>query len=107
MIETGLRKLRSNRGESLVELIVSMLIITMAGMILAGAIMASDRVNTSTAKAATFPEYQDAEGTTATTGLLVSYNIKLPGYEEDDLKFNVKLHQDDKKGTMYYYENAG
>lgn len=53
----AVKKLRSRRGESLVESLIAMLIITLAGLMLAGSVVSSARVNAGARDFLTFPRY--------------------------------------------------
>lgn len=54
-------RLRASRGESLVESLIAMLIITLAGLMLAGSVVSSARVNAGARDFLTFPRYASEE----------------------------------------------
>lgn len=85
-------KLRAQRGETLVESLIAMLVITLAALMLAGSVVSSARVNAGVKKIVTFPQY--ASGSPATVTLSdgsASCTLNLNVYEE---------------GGMVYYEKA-
>lgn len=57
-----LARLRDSRGESLVESLLAMLVIVLAGLMLAGAVVSSARVNRGVKDVVTFPAYKDPAG---------------------------------------------
>ncbi|MBQ9460160.1 MAG: hypothetical protein IJU66_09545 [Oscillospiraceae bacterium] len=63
-------RVRDSRGETLVECLITLLIVVLAGMLLAGSIVSSDRLNHSVAnseRAAMFPKYQAENQSAADT----------------------------------------
>ncbi len=98
MLREGVKKWKSKCGESIAEALVAMLVIVLAGMMLAGAITASARLNSASAKMAVFPQYAGENGSDAvatvsggfTSG--TAFNAGIP----------VRVYKD--AGEMYYYE---
>ncbi len=99
MLKKAVKKWRGNRGESIAESLVSMLVIVLAGLMLAGAITSSARMNHATRKAAQFPQYADANGQAKTAsvsgtlagGVSLSVNIPVTVYEDEgEMRYYTK-----------------
>ncbi|MBE6910470.1 MAG: hypothetical protein E7474_13015 [Ruminococcaceae bacterium] len=108
MIQRFVTRLKDSRGESLIEVMVAMMIITMAGMILAGAILSATHINANTAKMATFPSYSGLEAETKTASMNVTYKC---GDTDETVPVDVRLfkvpgnlNDTTSEGKMYYYE---
>ncbi len=98
MLCESVKKWKSKRGESIAEALVAMLVIVLAGMMLAGAIVASAHLNNSSEKVATFPQYA---GTPVGSGRKASVSGSLAGSVTVNADIPVTVYQD--KGEMYYY----
>ena len=87
----------NNRGESLVETLVALLVIVLAVLLLASGIMASSRANEKTANTELYSSRQKDEQTA--TGIVV----EVEGYGTDRLD-DVKVYCDlNSEGTDGYY----
>jgi Tfp pilus assembly protein PilX len=110
LIKKAGSRLRSTRGESLVECMIAMVIITIAGLMLAGAIVSSARLNATVEKserAAMFPKYASATGSEKTVTL--SGDVLKKRYTRemrpDDGEVGlgkITVYTDD--GELVYYE---
>lgn len=95
-----LERLREKRGESLVESLASMLIITLAGLLLAGAIISAARVNERTQRVVTLPP--------AEAGAWKDTEVKCKlsgGFLDQEIELSATKHTLEKEG-MAYYEKA-
>jgi hypothetical protein len=91
-------KLSEISGETIVETLVSMLIVVLAFMMLAGAIVAAARVNSATENRTMFVNQADA---TAITGATVEITTSTGTITRKTVK---KYKMKDSSGTLYYYE---
>ena len=91
-------KLRERSGETIVETLVSMLIVVLAFMMLAGAIVAAARVNSATENRTMFVNQADATAGSITVTITTSTGTKIT--EKTVIMYKMK----DSSGTLYYYE---
>lgn len=99
MLRKVAEKLGGSRGETIAESLVSMLIIVLAGLMLAGAILSSARVNHASKKIAVFPQYH---GETVDNTRTASITGSLQGDVSVSTSVPVTMYRD--LGEMYYYE---
>lgn len=99
MMKKLCRRLRSNRGESVVESLFAIVVAALTAVVLAGAVISAARVNAGADQIVTFPEYEST--TSATKECTLSGKVKETMYNET---FNVTLYKEDQ-GDMIYYEN--
>ena len=92
-------KLSEISGETIVETLVSMLIVVLAFMMLAGAIVAAARVNSATENRTMFVNQADATAIAgAKVEIITSTGTITTG------KTVKKYKMKDSSGTLYYYE---
>lgn len=97
MLKKAVQKWKGNRGETIAESLVSMLVIVLAGLMLAGAIVSSARMNRAAKKSAQFPQYADANGQARTVGI----SGTLAGGVSLSANIPVTVYEDE--GEMRYY----
>ena len=90
------KKLKANTGETLVETLISMLIVVLSVTMLAGSIVAAARINQS-AKDMNAPVQLDNVSDIAAV-------VKLTHVGAADSAINVKLYETDGSVPYYYYE---
>ena len=90
------KKLKANKGETLVETLISMLIVVLSVTMLAGSIVAAARINQS-AKDMNAPVQLDNVSDTAAV-------VKLTHVGAADSAINVILYKTDGSVPYYYYE---
>ena len=93
---TPIKKLKSDKGETLVETLISMLIVVLSVTMLAGSIVAAARINQS-AKDMNAPVQLDNVSDKAAV-------VKLTHVGADDSVINVTLYKTDGSVQYYYYE---
>ena len=90
------KKLKANTGETLVETLISMLVVVLSVTMLAGSIVAAARINQS-AKDMNAPVQLDNVSDIAAV-------VKLTHVGAADSAINVKLYETDGSVPYYYYE---
>ena len=90
------KKLKANKGETLVETLISMLIVVLSVTMLAGSIVAAARINQS-AKDMNAPVQLDNVSDIAAV-------VKLTHVGAADSAINVTLYETDGSVPYYYYE---
>ena len=90
------KKLKANKGETLVETLISMLIVVWSVTMLAGSIVTAARINQS-AKDMNAPVKLDHLSEKAAV-------VKLTHVGADDSVINVTLYKTDGSVPYYYYE---
>ena len=90
------KKLKANKGETLVETLISMLIVVLSVTMLAGSIVAAARINQS-AKDMNAPVQLDNVSDIAAV-------VKLTHVGAADSAINVILYKTDGSVPYYYYE---
>ena len=101
ILKRGKKKLRDSSGESLVETLVSMLIVVLAFTMLSGAIVAAARVNAGAEKQTLYLNEAETSDN-QDTGIPVT--IKIPGSDITTGKTVRTYEMKDGAGTLYYYE---
>lgn len=99
MLRRAVKKWSTRRGESIAEALAAMLVIVLAGLMLAGAITSAARLNHAAAKVAAFPQYAGQRGD---NGASVSVSGTLAGGVPVNTSIPVTMYEDE--GEMYYYE---
>ena len=89
------KKLRAARGESLAEALASVLIIVLAGLMLAGSVMASGRVNARVRETKVFGSFDGAAVTQVTA--------RISGTGEDTV-IECTMYTDEESGGLRFYE---
>ena len=101
--KTMRKKLRSRRGESIAETLVSLLILTQAGLMLAGSIVSSARTNDEIEeKGHAFATQKPSD---ATANYSASVKITLDGVAATTSTVSgLKIYEEGSGRGLYYYE---
>ena len=97
-------KLSEISGETIVETLVSMLIVVLAFMMLASAIVAAARVNSATENRTMFVNQADATAGSITNIAGATVEITTSTGTITTGKTVKKYKMKDSSGTLYYYE---
>ena len=100
-VKKALKKLRERSGETIVETLVSMLIVVMSFTMLAGAIVAAARVNAGAEKQILYLNEADSAGPP-----IAKVTITTPGGSWEASTVSVKKYDKPGQtpGTLYYYD---
>ncbi len=97
-------KIKDRSGESIAESLVSMLIVVLSFLMLAGAIVAAARVNASTEDHTMYINQADSDPDTNKELTGATVTIAIPG-DTISTGMGVKTYSmKDASGTLYYYE---
>ncbi len=102
MMKKIMRRLRSNRGESLVESMIAIVIAALTAMILAGAVVSAARVNAGAKKIVTFPGSEHVSSLGEKTLTLTMQVSDSETYTEN---ITVNLYAEEQEGMVYYEKN--
>ena len=104
LVKNGIQKLRERAGETIVETLVSMLIVVMSFTMLAGAIVAAARVNAGAANQTLYLNEADTANITEAGTVVIkdASGNELVNFAD---RKKVKSYDPPKDaGTLYYYE---
>ncbi len=99
-----IEKLRDRSGETIVETLVSMLIVVLAFMMLAGAIVASARVNASVEGHTLYLDEADPVTGNVQTVSGATVSVEIGGSPMATTRAVKKYSPADATGVLYFYE---